>query len=226
MNNQIAILEDKRSIAEKYAKHMKLKDVDYEYLESIEDVRSVLLDQRKQTAYIIDLNLGSGREEEGIEAIEEIRRYDPFAFIIVYSGNTGLEEKSLDVGADRFITKDQYKKNINKFCELITKYFMNSEMKLVTEIPAKFTKCDDMYFYVNCMVDEELKFCVEKKFPLSSLSSNFPDFYLGMPIMIQIKQGSNRICHFFNWNQVSRVNDSFKALNNNKIEDIEKLEIF
>jgi len=105
---QLVFVEDESQQAKKFYAHLKLKDEipSFKYLKDLESLKELLGKKGVKRFYWVDINLGKGRPDEGIEAIKIIRGSDPDALIIVYSGYPDKEHACLEAGADLFFEKD------------------------------------------------------------------------------------------------------------------------
>jgi ActR/RegA family two-component response regulator len=226
-NCELTILEDEDKLAENYIRDLNLTNASTCHIKSYDEAIELLKDKSKRRAYLIDIDLGNGRTTEGLDVIIKIRESEPDSLIIVYSANVESQKECINHGANLFFKKtpSEYETQMLMLSREFTKEFLHGKNLIVpnwskiAELPAKFVRRDDNYFYLNCMVDIDKKIIIEKKFPIECLD-NFPEFYLDMPIMIYIKEGGNRICYHFDEKCNEKVNKLFKVNRKNDLGDL------
>jgi DNA-binding NarL/FixJ family response regulator len=108
LREEIVFIEDEVTQARNFYSHLKIKDniPSVKYLKNGDNLKELFLEKGVKRSYLVDINLGRGRYDEGIMLIKIIRENDPDALIIVYSAYPDKEHKCLEVGADLFFQKD------------------------------------------------------------------------------------------------------------------------
>ncbi len=122
MKPELVFIEDDVKMAKAYFKRLGLKNMMQSvYLKNLFQIRELLLTHDAKRLYWIDINLGQGKANEGIEAIKDIRNSDPDALIIVYTGYPEKEEDCMKAGANYFFCKNavSYVKDISELRNLI-----------------------------------------------------------------------------------------------------------
>lgn len=171
---EMVFLEDEIHVAKKFYKHLKLKDVvpSVKYLESLDELKKLLRKKRVKRFYLVDINLGRGKLEAGLEAIKIIRDSDPDALIIVYSGYPEKEHASLEAGADLFFGKDatRYEDDIWKIRNTIIRELKEKEESWESTIImySQIVDIDDDrdLIRLNCKLEKKSAETFERIFPL------------------------------------------------------------
>lgn len=105
---QMVIIEDESDIAQSIPSHLGVaeKYIDRTTFITDEDqLLDFLLNTESTRVFIVDINLGIGREADGVVMIKIIRKESPDALIIVYTAN-GDKAECLNAGADYFYLKE------------------------------------------------------------------------------------------------------------------------
>jgi ActR/RegA family two-component response regulator len=107
-NKEMVIVEDEIKQAEQYYRYLNLMDeIPYvKYAKNLDELKKILSTDGAKRFYLVDINLGRGRNKEGIKVIRTIRDTDPDALIIVYTAYPSEEHNCLEAGADLFFEKD------------------------------------------------------------------------------------------------------------------------
>lgn len=119
---KLVFVEDDVEMAKAYFKRLGLKSMmKLVYLKNLDQIRELLLTHDAKRLYWIDINLGPGKTNDGIEAIKDIRNSDPDALIIVYTAYPEKESDCRKAGANYFFLKNPkaYEADIIKLRELI-----------------------------------------------------------------------------------------------------------
>ncbi len=107
----ITIIEDDESQRKFFKKHLLKRfgelneSIDILTISSISEVAQTFNKKKETKVYIVDINLGIRKDEEGIEIIKLIKSQSPNAFIIAYSAYTDKKQKCIDAGASFFMKK-------------------------------------------------------------------------------------------------------------------------
>ena len=128
--NQFIIIEDETEAAQTFVRHLDIDDIIPQviYIKDIEALTNFISDYNPKRIFWVDINLGIGREDEGLAIIKTIRKYCPPALIIVYSGYEDRMQKSLELGADKFFLKGfEYQRNIAEIRDTLVAFLTEAE---------------------------------------------------------------------------------------------------
>ena len=135
----IIIIEDEKVVAEeiRYELESRLESFNvrgtFKILDTYEKFLLIPLSASQQ--FIIDINLGSGREREGLKIIEIIFRNNPDARVIVFTAYNSIRAKvqTLGVKNSNFIPKAEFEDSLNQMFKLIEENL--SSFPDISEIP-------------------------------------------------------------------------------------------
>ena len=199
-------------MAKRIFEHLQLKDKiqSVRYIENLDEFEKLPAEKDTMCFFIVDINLGKGRREEGLKVIETVRKNEPDALILVYSAYPDKEHKSLEVGADLFFEKNAhtYEDDIFQIRNSIVRA-LNEKEKIVKahkereKIVKAFKKREESWANITIMysqiidIDKEydlvrLKYKLEKdssetlerKFPLS-VFKNIDKLTAGQSILVK-----------------------------------------
>ena len=209
---QVFIVEDEREQAELYKAQLDLPEstaIKYSIVSSFNQVLDQYLERETIHVFLIDLNLGPGREEDGISIIKMVKKFNSFSLVLVYSANKHLKEKAIKAGADLFLRKDgvNYEKNFDNFRNHIIKYYENSSQKISSppsskknhkeqntiNIPSLIEEFNEDYVELYCAFEQQksIRF-TNNRYPRSDFV-DFKELYIGMPVQIVINQINNEV---------------------------------
>lgn len=101
---RVGVMEDNDSHADDIRRMLESRGLIYVPVANSE--RAVFLAEVEHViGFILDVNMGEGREQEGIDALEDLKSLDRRSFVIVYTANPDLVEKSIRAGADYAVEK-------------------------------------------------------------------------------------------------------------------------
>lgn len=194
-SNQLLMIEDDVSISQNLVKHLDLGDLisQVAYITEFNILHEFLLQDDHNRVFIVDINLGTGREEDGLFFIKEIRSRCPGALIIVYSAYSFFEERCRVNGADYFYTKGgYYEKNVEEIRKLIVNFVENKGGGKLYEYYAEVADIDKERKIVklDCYIGEEI---IVRYFPLDLIAATVRhDLFIDTVLKIRIvEKGSS-----------------------------------
>lgn len=119
---ELIFIEDEKENAESLYVHIGLqKFSNAHFFDDCRFLDSNQIDNSNKKVYFVDINLGTGKQKEGLNIIKKIRTVDPSSLIIVYSALNKFEEESISIGANYFRLKEPelYEDDIIFFRNLI-----------------------------------------------------------------------------------------------------------
>ena len=122
MKPKLVFVEDEVDMAKNFFKRLGLKNIMQSvYLQNLEQMKQLLQNHHAKCMYWVDINLGRGRLNEGIEVIKTIRDREPDALIIVYTAYSSKKEDCYAAGANYFFRKHptSYLNDIAKLRDMI-----------------------------------------------------------------------------------------------------------
>ena len=98
-----------------------------EKLQLVNENKGLLL---KKAIFLIDINLGEGKEQEGLVIIKELRKNFPRAIILVLTAYHEYREKAINLGADEYFLKSfDLKNNFRQILNIIDRYIESIVIK-------------------------------------------------------------------------------------------------
>ena len=195
ITTQAYVVEDNRDIGQKCIRHSGIDRL-IDYCAIIDDFDSfsnnILLDEHPKV-FIIDVNLGTGREEDGIKMIEIARKKCPDALIIVHTAYEEFEDRCVEAGAKHFFVKSKnYENNMQKIYHFVDQYLRKKGINIKTvEFRAQIAHIDPAWVTLECKYeDQELV----KRFPSGPIQAALQDFYaVDAEIKIRIVQKNTEV---------------------------------
>lgn len=126
---QFVMIEDQADLAQSFVRHLDIIPLvnQIAYITDIDTLTNFLQDKNYIRVFWVDINLGLGRENEGLDMIRLIRSLSPKSLIIVYSAYADTKEKCLELGVDKFFMKSprNFKETLENIRETIVSYLSN-----------------------------------------------------------------------------------------------------
>jgi ActR/RegA family two-component response regulator len=227
---EIIIIEDQVTQAKKFYAHLKIEDKIplVKYLKNGDNLDNLFLEKYVKRFYLVDINLGNGRRDEGIELIGIIRKKDSKSMIIVYSGYPDKERECLKAGADLFFEKDAntYEEDIWKIRNLILRE-QEKEEDLSWEkeiiIYSHILDIDENSNLVqlSCTQESDSNDVFDRFFPLNHFK-NCEDLMVGQSVLVTIFERPGEVRFLFEVD----MNNEKKCAEYVDISDLEDSSIF
>ncbi|MGD2087967.1 MAG: response regulator [Candidatus Aminicenantes bacterium] len=203
LRDEIVIVEDEIQQAKKFYEHLKLKDKiqSVKYLRNLGDLKELFNEKGIIRFYLVDIHLGKGKQDEGIQIIKTIRENDPDALIIVYSGYPDKEHPSIEAGADLFFEKDPvtYEDDLWQIRNLIVRERAKEESwdRIVT-LYSQIVDIDRKRNLVrlSCKLKKDASETFERVFPLKHFK-NGDKLVVDQPILVQIFERPGEVRYIF-----------------------------
>lgn len=127
LDSQLYMVEDDKADAGDYVE--SLSDIfsykNVYYITNIDEMSNAILDESllvKKKVFWIDINLGLGREKEGLEIIDYIKKSQKESLIIVHTANGDYKSRCIELGADYFFIKREPEKTMNSIKSIINEF--------------------------------------------------------------------------------------------------------
>lgn len=204
LRDEIVIVEDEIHQAKKFYEHLKLKDKiqSVKYLRNLGDLKELFNEKGIIRFYLVDIHLGKGKQDEGIEIIKTIRENDPDALIIVYSGYPDKEHPSIEAGADLFFEKDPvtYEDDLWQIRNLIIRTLKDKEEKWdrIVNLFSRIVDIDEKrnLIRLSCKLKKDASETFERVFPLKHFK-NGDKLVVDQSILIQILERPGEVRYLF-----------------------------
>jgi len=194
-DSQIFMIEDEADSARNFLKHSEINKLMNEiaYITDFDTLSNFILEESSVNVFWVDINLGHGREEDGIEMIKIARKKCPGALIIVYTAYFELEEKAFAAGADHFFQKGAEYGSVMKDIQGIVKEFLREKgVRIkITEYFAEIAHIEKDWVKVECTYGghEMTKF-----FPISPVRACLQeDFMVDAVVKVKVVEKGSEI---------------------------------
>jgi len=130
---QMFMIEDEEDVAKNYLVHSGIQNMIKEIacITNHDDLLDSILQGFPFKVFWIDVNLGEGREEEGLDIIKYIREHHHDALVIVYTAYADNQESCMAAGANHFFLKGgDYSKTMNQINRIIQDFLDNQSRKI------------------------------------------------------------------------------------------------
>ena len=233
MKSQLIFIEDQSDQAEAYLKHLKLSDeiTSIQFIKNLEQTKKLLnTSDGYKRLYWVDINLGKGRHNEGIDIIKTIRSADPDALIVVYSAYPTKKYESIEAGADMFFEKDPatYQQDLSQIKKMFLLEIKEEKEKeeswdRKTTIYSQIVNIDEERDMVllNCRLENDSNESFMKEFSLRYFENKY-NLIVDQSILIHILERPGEIrCLFEKSDEVY-----FKEVDEIDMCDLEEALIF
>jgi DNA-binding NarL/FixJ family response regulator len=114
--NEVVVMEDDNSIRQYVVDALKLIGI---RARTVSDAKEAVDIAKKKLChyYILDVNMGRRKSEEGLDALEKIKKFDPNSFVAVYSNHKDKLQKAIRLGAD--VSKEKSESQIKDMTSIV-----------------------------------------------------------------------------------------------------------
>ena len=196
LEKQFVIVEDEKDQAESYKEMLDLPSETVSNVSIAFNLNEVLdsyLGKDSHYAFLIDLNLGVGREEEGLHVVKAVKKLFPEALVMVYTGNIRLKKKAVDAGADMVVKKDPttYVQDFRAFREKIIDHFNELPITVLPSLIETITSDSiELFCAREDIANSKIRFFL-RVYP-KKLFSKIKDLFIGKPILVKTIQLGNK----------------------------------
>ncbi len=203
----VTIVEDDEIQRKLFKKHLLKRFgefsefIDIIAVDSISEVVQTFI-RKEVKVYIVDINLGKGKDEEGIDIIKLIKSKFPNALIIAYSAYTDKKQKCIEAGASLFMKKSakNYEEDLLQIVRIVKSNPMISKQKeelkstqnnkKINTLFGKIDLIQDDFITLYCYIgkSENGKNIFHTKKYLRAMFSTFTedDLFIGTPVKIEV----------------------------------------
>jgi len=205
MKSKIVFIEDENKMAKAYFKRLGLKNtMQAVYFKNLTQMKALMHTYEAKSLYWVDINLGRGRTNEGIEVIKTIKKNDPDAFIIVYSAYPAKENACMEAGANFFFKKNpiSYEDDLLKIRGLIITLIGLQDKKepweKSTTLYCQIVKIEKErnLVHLNCKNNLDSKETFKKVFPLNHFKDK-EKLSIKEPMLVQIFERPGEVRFLF-----------------------------
>jgi hypothetical protein len=199
------------------------------YLTNLAQTNELLHSRGPIRLFWVDIDLGRGRANEGIDVIKAIKKIEPDALIIVYSAYPAKEKACVNAGANFFIKKNpvSYETDLQQLRYLIIFLLgllnKKESWRKIVNMYSQIVDIDEERGLVrlNCKLEMESNVTFERIFPLS-LFKNSDKLTVNQSIHVQTLERAGEIRFLFeNTNE-----DYFEEEEDIDISDLDDSPIF
>lgn len=111
-----------------------------------------LVENKEAAFYILDVGMGKNREQEGLDALEQIKSLDQKVFVSVYSGKPGNKKQAENLEANLFQEKSsKIREDVNNITDAMLDYQLkiidNIKQNILEKKRLKFTEDTNITAY-------------------------------------------------------------------------------
>lgn len=135
LNNKtkMFMIEDKKDNAEDYLNHSGISKMikNITHITNYDDFLEAILENFPHNVFWVDVNLGRGKEQAGLDIIKYIREHHKNALILVYTAYASNRKSCIDAGADHFFLKGgDYSKTMDDINKVIQDFLDSQSRKI------------------------------------------------------------------------------------------------